>query len=113
MYSVDEDEAAGAGMDEEEAGGGRGIVLAVRPVGRSTRWLGARSCDNSGIWLSGLSGPLFLSSCLIGHSAGRLALTTAGVGVETGASSVGTYLDVEVLETCMGHSAGGVPEVGC
>jgi hypothetical protein len=31
----------------------------------------------------------------------------------TGVSSVGTYLDVEALAACMGHSAGGVPEVGC
>ena len=101
--------------EEEEAGAGRGMVLDVRWVGRSIRWLGARSCDRSGIWLSGLSGPLFLSSCWIGHWAGLLFAAAEeeddGVG-GAGVSSVGTYLDVELLAACIGHSAGGVPEVG-
>jgi hypothetical protein len=102
--AADEEEAEEE--DEDPAGGGRGIVLDVRVVGRSIFWLGARSCDNVGIWLRGLKVSL---SCGMGHCAGAAAEAVAA-GLS---SSVGTYFDDEVLDTCMGHSAGGVPEVGC
>jgi len=106
--AVDDDEAEEE--DEEPAGGGRGIVLDVRVVGRSIFWLGARSCDNVGIWLRGLKVSL---SCGIGHCAGVAAIALAAEVVAAGvSSSVGTYFDAEVFDTCMGHSAGGVPEVG-
>lgn len=102
VYEDDDEEE-----EEEPAGGGRGIVLDVRVVGRSIFWLGARSCDNVGIWFRGFKESL---SCGMGHCAGAAILEEAVVGVSS--SSVGTYLDEVAFDTCMGHSAGGLPEVG-
>ena len=51
-------------------------------------------------------------SCGIGHCAGAAAAAVALEVADGVSSSVGTYFDDEVFDTCMGHSAGGWPEVG-